>query len=121
MPRTYSKWNDAVTRDRLVVAVILIVGWTIAAGAYMSAPPPMPEDADVYDMEHSKKYLRQVEIIGGKAAAFTSELNDRVASLWEGRNRAYTIAALTVALACGYVFVRRAGRSDSADRQEGSG
>lgn len=117
MPRTNSKWDDPVIRSRLVVAIILIVGWTIAAGGYVSAPPPVPEDPDVYDMEHSKKYLRQVEMIGGKAAVFTAELNAWVASLWEGRNRAYTIAGLTVALACGYVLVLRAGRPAPADQQ----
>jgi hypothetical protein len=105
---------DPVNRVRLVVATILIVGWSIAAGVYLSTPPPVPEDAEVsgeiYDMEHSKVHLRQLETVGGKAAVFTAELNEQIASLWEGRNRAFTIAGLTVALAAGYVLVRRAAR-----------
>jgi hypothetical protein len=113
MPHATSRWEDPLTRGRLVVAIILIVGWTIAAGVYVTAPPPAPESYEVDDLEHSKKYLRQIEMIGGKAAVFTSELDAWLGSLWEGRNRAYTIASLTVALACGYVLVRRAGHPGS--------
>ncbi len=71
---------------------------------------PTAEDVDVYDMEHSKKYLREIERIGGKSAVFTSELNDWVDGLWEGRNRAYTTAGVTVVVAAGYVLARRAAR-----------
>ena len=106
-----------LTRGRLVVAAILIVGWTVAAAMYVGAPPPAAEDAEIDEMEHSKKYLRDVEIVGGKAAVFTSELNAWVASLWEGRRRAYTIASLTVAVACAYALLERAGRPSSGDEE----
>lgn len=103
-----------MNHGRRVVAAILIVGWAIALGAYLTAPAPVAEDeqvsGEIYDMEHSKTHLRQIEMIGGKAAVFTAELNDAIASLWEGRNRAYTIAGLTVAVAGGYVLIRRAAR-----------
>jgi hypothetical protein len=106
--------TDPVNHARRVVATILIVGWAIALGVYVTAPPPVPEDeqvsGEIDDMEHSKTHLRQIEMVGGKAAVFTAELNEGIASLWEGRTRAFTIAGLTVALAGGYVLIRRAAR-----------
>ena len=115
-----SNWKRPVTRSRLVVAVILIVGWTIAAAVYVGSPPPAAEDAEIDEMEHTKKYLRDVEIVGGKAAVFTSELNAWLASLWEGRRRAYTIAFLTVAVAGAYVLLERAGRPIPGDDESAS-
>ena len=98
--------SDArVARGRLVVACILALGWSIAAGVYLSAAPAV-EDDEVYAMEHSKKSQRDIERIGGKAAVFTSELNERIASLWHGQTLAYTIAGLTAVVALAYVLLR---------------
>lgn len=113
MPLENSKSNAPVTRHRLVVAMILLVGWTIA-GALYATVPPIVENAEVYEMEHSKKYVRALEQVGGKAAVFTSELNAWVASLWEGKTRAYTVAWLTAIVACAYVLVSRAGKTTKA-------
>ena len=100
-----SSSHARVTRGRLVVACILALGWSIAAGVYLTAAPAV-EDDEVYEMEHSKKSLRDIERIGGKAAVFTSELNERVAGLWRGRTLAYTIAGLTAVVALAYVLLR---------------
>jgi hypothetical protein len=53
-------------------------------------------------------YLRQVEVIGGKSAVFTSELNESIESLFVGKNRAYSLAVMSVVLAGGYLLYRRA-------------
>ncbi len=99
-------------RRRVVTGSILAVGWIAAVVVYATASP-VADDPDVYDIEHSKRYLRQLEMIGGKAAVFTSELNEWVASLWHGRALAYTIAVLTIAVAIGYWLWDRAPRSRS--------
>ncbi|WP_248342436.1 hypothetical protein [Anaeromyxobacter paludicola] len=91
------------------MAGILLVGFAIAVALYATAPP-VEEDEDVLAWERSKRYQRQLEQIGGKAVVLTSELNDRVASLWEGKARACTTAVATLLVAGGYLLVRRAGR-----------
>jgi hypothetical protein len=104
---TAQRRGPAATRRRAVVA-ILAVGLGLAAAVYATAPPAEPENPDVADILASKKYQRQVEVIGGKANAFAADANALVASLWEGKARAYTIAALTVLAACAYLLLARA-------------
>jgi len=50
----------------------------------------------------SKLYQYDLERIGGKSAVMAAELNDWLASLWHGRQLAYTLAFLSVgtAVAC---------------------
>jgi len=102
-----------VTGCRVVVASILAIGWGVAIAVYLTATP-VAENTDVDDMLHSKKYLRELEGIGGKAAVFTSELNDWVAGLWHGKTLAYTIAVITALVAGAYCFSRNASRAEAA-------
>jgi hypothetical protein len=108
MPVERSSRGGRDARGRAVVACILAVGWILAAFAWVTAPPVVEND-DVYDLEHSKKYLRELERIGGKAGLLGNDIDGWLASLWEGRTRAYTIASLTVVVAGAYVLLRRAG------------
>jgi hypothetical protein len=71
------------------------------------AGPAPEEDADVYDLEHSRRYARELERIGGKAAVFTSDLNHLFAELWRGRSLAYVIAGITAVVAVAYFLSRR--------------
>src|SRR5690242_9517379 len=100
------------TRSYLVGAGILAAGWTLAAVAYRGAGPALTGDDDVYDLEHSRKYLRQLEQIGGKAGIFANDLRDWLSGFWHGRSLAYTIAVLTVLVALAYVLTaeRKASR-----------
>ncbi len=93
-----------------MVAIILLVGWTAAALLYVTAPSPPEGGDEVYELEHSKKYLREVERIGGKAGVLTNDLSDWLASLWEGRMRACTTAVVTALVAGAYVLLARAAR-----------
>ena len=105
------------TRDWAIPAGILAVGWSIAVAVYATAAPVVEDDL-VDDWEHSRKYLLQLERIGGKAAVLGTEMNRWFAGLWQGRSLAYTIAFLTAALALGYAFLalrsRRGGPGDGA-------
>lgn len=89
------------SRRHLVTGGVLAVGWSIAVAVYLTSTP-VAEDYDVYDLEHSKKYLRQVEMIGGKAGVFANDLSEWLAGLFRGPSLAFTVAFLTavVALAC---------------------
>jgi hypothetical protein len=101
---------------RFAIAGILAVGWTVAAAVYATASPAQ-EDPDVYDMQHSKRYERQVEMLGGKATVMANEMTEWFAGIWQGTRLAYTIAVLTIAVACAYYLWDRALRSprDRAD------
>ena len=83
---------------RRIVLAILALGWTAALAVFLAAAP-VTEDPDVYDLEHSRTYVRQLEVLGGKAAVLGKELDDWLSGLVEGRNLAYTIAAATALVA----------------------
>lgn len=53
----------------------------------------------------SKRYVSQLERIGGKQAVLFDELLTWLGSLWEGRRLAYTIATLSAAVSlCLWAF-----------------
>ncbi len=96
-------------RVRSVAAAALVAGWTAAAVVYATATDEV-EDPDVYEMTHSRKYVREVERLGGRAGLLTSDLDEWLASLWHGRRLAYTLAAGTVVATAVYLAFARAGR-----------
>lgn len=99
------------TRRRLAVAAILVLGWTAAALVHATAAP-VEEDPDVAEMFQSKRYRRQLEMIGGEASLLAADLEDGFAALWQGRTLAATTAVLTAAIALGvWWWTRPAGPS----------
>ncbi len=61
-----------------------------------SAYPVMPED--------SKKYLRDLELYGGKANVFMDELRRGFVGLWHGKSLAYTVGGLAILLSFGVFY-----------------
>lgn len=57
------------------------------------------------DPSNSKRYLREMEVIGGKANLLAYDFNQWFASLWHGRTLAFTVAWLTVVVTGGFWFV----------------
>jgi hypothetical protein len=102
----FGSWNDRARRVRLVLVAILALGWGAAVTVYVRAPA-VEDNPDLQQMKESKKYLRELERMGGKMVVLTTDIDDWLASLWEGKARAYTIAALTVAAAGAYVLAER--------------
>jgi hypothetical protein len=93
--------SHAEDRVRLVKRLILACGLAGAAVIWLvNAPPP---DAGV-DLESSKAYLREMEVVGGTANVLASEFRNWFAGLWHGRALAYTVAVLTVLAAFVYDF-----------------
>jgi hypothetical protein len=77
---------------------ILILGIGVAIVLYMTAAPPPPSPLG-YDPLTSKKYVRELELYGGKLNLLAVEFRQWLASLWRGTALAYTIAVLTLILA----------------------
>jgi len=88
-------------RRRVVAGALLASGWAIALAVWLTALPPL-EDPEAYEVEHSKRTLRELESIGGKSAVLANDLEEWFASLWHGRGLAYTLAVLAVAVALAY-------------------
>ncbi len=88
-------------RRRIVAGAILALGWSAAVAIYATAPAP-EEDPWIAEMETSREYERQVEVIGGKGALLANDLTRWLAGLWHGENLAYTVAVLAILVALAY-------------------
>jgi hypothetical protein len=77
---------------------LLTLGIGLAIVLYMTAAP-LPPSPLGYDPFTSKKYVRELELYGGKLNLLAVELRQWLASLWRGTALAYTIAVLTLLLA----------------------
>ena len=89
-------------RVRLVTRVILAVGFASAVVIYFinGASP----DASDFEFENSKKYLRELEVSGGKANILATEFRHWFNGLWHGRSLALTVAVISVFLALAFNF-----------------
>ena len=76
---------------------ILTLGLCSAAVIYVTASPP-PQHPLGYDPFASKKYVRDLELYGGKINILAVEFRQWLESLWQGQKLSYTIAFLTVIL-----------------------
>lgn len=90
-------------RIRLITGSILAVGLGSAVALYLTAQS-RPANPLGYEPEDTKKYLRQLELVGGKANVVASEFRRWFEELWQGRSLAFTIAVLTLLLAFGFWF-----------------
>jgi hypothetical protein len=101
------KWKNAdlYISLNLISAIILLVGLGGAIWIYRTAEnnwygalgyeegggsvyPIMPED--------SKKYLRDLELYGGKANVIMDELRRGFIGLWHGKSLAFTVACTSI-------------------------
>jgi hypothetical protein len=73
------------------------MGLGAAVAIYATAAPEPPNPLG-YDMLDSKKDLRQLEMIGGKANVFAVTFLEWFKGLWHGRSLAFTVAALSLFL-----------------------
>ncbi len=90
-------------RIHQLTALLLAAG--LAATALIHAlTPPTPPNPLGYEATDTKKYLRDLELYGGKVNVLATEgttwWNDR----WHGRNLAVTVAVLTLVGAGGFAF-----------------
>ena len=78
---------------RWLASGICILGIGLAIVLYVTAASPSPHPLG-YDPFTSKKYVRELELYGGKINVLAVELHQWLASLWRGKALAYTVAVL---------------------------
>jgi hypothetical protein len=91
-------------RIRWITGAILAAGLGSAAVIYAVAVSAAPSDFDL-DLTESKKYLRDVESIGGKSNLIASQIRLWFDGLWHGTSLAWTVLCLAVLLAAAFWFV----------------
>ena len=109
------KWRiaDLYTCLNLISAIILLVGLCSAILIYRTAENNSygvlgyeEGDGFVYPImpEYSKKYLRDVELIGGKANVLADEFRRWFIGLWHGESLAFTVACITIFISFGVFY-----------------
>ena len=93
-----------LARVHRITAGLLAAGLGSAGVLYLRARPKAPNPLG-YEPQDTKRYLRQLEMVGGKANVLAEAFQRWFAGLWEGRNLAFTVGVLTALLAFGYWFV----------------
>jgi hypothetical protein len=91
-------------RIRQVTAGILATGLGGAVMIYLLATPSATNPLG-FEPEDSKKYLRDMEVFGGKLNVLATQLRGTWNDLWQGRNLAFTVGGLTLALAFAFWFI----------------
>lgn len=97
-------------RLRALARWTLILGLGAALVIYATAEPAPPDPLG-YDPMDTKRYLRELEVFGGKANILATQFRQWFEGLWAGRNLAYTVAALTGLLAGLFRFLGREPRA----------
>jgi hypothetical protein len=71
------------------------------------------------EYENSKRFLHEVQRIGGKMALVANDLSGWFAGLWQGRQLALTVACLTLVVAALYWFMAGGRGPGEYDRHSG--
>lgn len=102
-------------RLRLIGKVVLVVGLAGSALAFASAGPE-----DEAASEESKRYLYEMEYIGGQSNLLAAEIRQWFAGLWHGRGLAHMLAfvAIVGSFTC-FFLARRLGQRDAASGRRG--
>jgi hypothetical protein len=77
---------------------VLVLGLCAAALLYLFADDES-ETAALYEMQVSKRYVRQLQQFGGRASVVFDEINRWFAGLWHGTSLALTVAWISVCAA----------------------
>jgi hypothetical protein len=88
-------------RIRQLSAGLLATGLGFATVIYLMAAPKGSNPLG-YEPEDTKKYLRDLELYGGKVNVLATEIMRWWDGLWRGRNLAYTVAVIASLLALGF-------------------
>ena len=86
---------------RFLSYAIFIIGILSSAFIYFKAHS-VPQNPLGYNPLDTKKYLRDLELYGGKINVMAVEFRQWFDKLWQGKNLSYTIAFITVIIS--YIF-----------------
>jgi hypothetical protein len=109
------KWkiSDLHTCLNLFSAIILLIGTGSAVLIYRTAENNSSgvlgyeeEGGSVYPImpDDSKKYLRDLELYGGKGNVLMDELRRGFVGLWHGKSLAFTVACITIFISFGVFY-----------------
>lgn len=96
-------------RMRRLARWTLVLGLAAAAVIYLTAHPPPPDPLG-YDPLDTKRYLRELEVVGGKGNVLGLQFRQWFAGLWQGRALAGTVAVLSGLLAALFRVLGRSPR-----------
>jgi len=113
--RHIMKWKIADRRTylNLIGSVILLIGLGSAILIYRAAENDSNNvlgyvggDGSVYPVtpEDSKKYLRDMELYGGKANVLADDFRRWFVGLWHGKSLAFTITCITILISFGVFY-----------------
>lgn len=91
-------------RIKRITVLLLVFGFGSAIAIFLTARPVVV-DPLIGDPFASKRYVRELRVIGGKANVVAAEFMEWFADRWRGRNLAGTVAVLTVAVTLSFRFV----------------
>jgi hypothetical protein len=95
--------SSSSRRVRRAGTAVLVAGWAAAAAVYVAADGG---DAGAGpDARARQRELQEVERLGGRASVQTVKFDEGLASLWQGRRLAFTLAILSLAIAGGCRYV----------------
>lgn len=111
-----------LARIRRITVSLLAAGLGGATIVYLTATPQAANPLG-YEPTDTKKYLRELEVYGGKVNVLATEFRRWFDGLWHGRNLAFTVASLTVLLAAGFwlLSTRLAVGTDPPSGKDASG
>jgi len=120
------KWKitELHTRLNLIGAVVLLVGLGISVHIYRTAEKQSinvlgyEEGGGSVYPEDSKRYLRDLELYGGKANVLADEIRRWFIGLWRGKSLALTITCITIIVSTGFFYAAHRSRpaSEPGDR-----
>jgi hypothetical protein len=120
------KWKitDRHTCLNFISLIILLAGLGSAIWIYQTAGNDSnsvigyeEEDGAFYPMmpEDSKKFLRDLELYGGKTGVLMYEFRRWFVGLWHGKSLAYTVACITILISLGFHAVNYLQSSSESD------
>ncbi len=100
------KWKIAnpQTRLYLIAAIILVVGLGSSTLIYLTAAD-VSDTVLGYEVVESKKYMRDLELYGGKANVLAAEFMQWFDGLWHGKSLAFTVGFISVFISVVLFFV----------------
>ena len=122
------------TRLYLISAIVLLVGLSSSSWIYL-ANRDNPETVLGYEIvggnaylvnpENSKKYVHDLELMGGKSAVLADEFSRWFIGLWHGKSLAFTVAFIAIFISFGFFIIARTSPSgpetDAHDENNRSG
>lgn len=100
--------KDKMTKQQmrlyLMAAVILLIGLGSSVFIYLNAENGS-ESGLVDQLENSKIYRHDLELIGGKANVLADEFAHWFGGLWHGKSLALTVALIALVISLGFFLV----------------